>query len=142
MLSGVVGLPEMTELFHTAQGGTNNAKPSAIDEFGQGWEDIGPDSSQRQAGHARPSVVARPGAGLPARAIPSQNTAGTEYHTVVQHNTRQQTQANSGRPSISQGAGTATPNQHHYHMRSGTNQYRQGVYILKMILSGVVCFGR
>jgi hypothetical protein len=133
MLSGVVVLLEVTELFHTTQGGANNAKSSIIDEFGQGWEDTGPDSSQQQAGHARPSVVARPGAGLPARAIPSQNTAATEYQTVVQHNTRQQAQANSGRPSVSPGAGTVTPNQHHYHMRSGTNQYRQGVYIHKIV---------
>lgn len=98
------------------QGGHNNADLDHINVQSASVYDT--DATNLQGG--RPSVVARPGAGLPARAIPSNPQ---EYH--VPHNTRQQAQANSNRPSVSTRSGGN--HQHHYHMRS--HQHRQGVFL-------------
>lgn len=115
----LVPIPIIIKIYIISQGGNDNYSQSHAhlsDEF----EYQGIPGGKEVSHTALCASEGRAGTGLSTRGNPSNDPA--EF--VPQHNTRQQ--ANAGRSSASSRAGVSAHGQHHYHMRSGTNQYRQG----------------
>ena len=129
-------------LAFNAQGGDGNSFPETRSTRGSAGQSVGPSGTQQ---YARPAVVPRPGAGLPARPIPPYGNSGPNQ---PQHPyTRQYSQANAGgRSSAAPRAESGLPasavpqqgmpssRQHHYQMRSSTNSgmmhYNQGDFFI------------
>lgn len=124
----LVPVPFIIDIYVDSQGGNGNYSQSHAhlsDDFEYQGIPGGKDVSQQQFASGT-----RVGPGLSTRNSPSSDA----QEFVPQHNTRQQ--ANAGRASASSRAGVSAQGQHHYHMRSGTNQYRQGSSPQKALRSG------